>query len=361
MQNSPVNERLEAASQDELQEFRQGKWTEYSEWNVETRQLGDKSVHMRCGLTFTPFANPVSCNAHCSFCSEELMRSEAHVLTSKRLIRDYPRYFAGLEEAWRALAGFPMGLSLSGLEATAEPVWLARLLELLGDMRTVTSFQEKVLYTNGSGLARDAWIGKSLADAGFDRIELSRAHYNESANQRIMRFNRNEPVMTNDVFLEMIGRVGRMLPVKCSCILTRGGVNSVDEVERHLDWLAQSGVQTVVFRELSRLDGGYLPNDTSRWVEANRVEIDPLLKAVCSGPGAVREGWSYLHSVRGYYYYNEHYRYQDRLEVILETSSYSALMKANQTGVVHKLVYHSNGNLCGDWDPDAFVLASFQA
>jgi hypothetical protein len=45
--------------------------------------------------------------------------------------------------------------------------------------------------------------------------------------------------------------------------------------------------------------------------------------------------------------------------VIIETSSYPALMAANAAGTVQKLVFHSNGNLCGDWDPDAHVIGKF--
>ena len=45
-----------------------------------------------------------------------------------------------------------MGLSLSGLEATAEPIWLLRLLDMLEKIQPVFKFDEKVLYTNGSGL-----------------------------------------------------------------------------------------------------------------------------------------------------------------------------------------------------------------
>jgi hypothetical protein len=26
---------------------------------------------------------------------------------------------------------------------------------------------------------------------------------------------------------------------------------------------------------------------------------------------------------------------------------------------VQKLVYHSNGHLCGDWDPDTFIIGRF--
>ena len=64
-------------------------------------------------------------------------------------------------------------------------------------------FAEKVLYTNGTGLARHPDMIDALIAVGFDRIELSRCSFDEQRNQRIMRFNRTEPVMRKEVFLSL--------------------------------------------------------------------------------------------------------------------------------------------------------------
>ena len=119
------------------------------------------------------------------------------------------------------------------------------------------------------------------------------------------------------------------------------------------------GVKEVVLRELSRLDNAYLPNATARWVGENRVPIEPLLQMVAPSLGETRSNWRYLYSTVGYYYYNEHYAYRDQMEVIFETSSYTALSEANETGIIQKMVFHSNGNLCGDWNPNTHVLGNF--
>lgn len=68
--------------------------------------------------------------------------------------------------------------------------------------------------------------------------------------------------------------------------------------------------------------------------------------------------WSYQYSVFGYYYCNEHYLWRGEVEAILETSNYPALIGKHQ-GVVQKLVFHSNGNLTGDWDANSCVLARY--
>jgi YD repeat-containing protein len=44
--------------------------------------------------------------------------------------------------------------------------------------------------------------------------------------------------------------------------------------------------------------------------------------------------------------------------VTFETSDYREMKRRHASGVVYKLIYHANGNLCGDWDPDREVLLS---
>lgn len=250
-----------------------------------------------------------------------------------------------------------MGLSLSGLEATAEPRWLLGLLEAIADF----PFDEKVLYTNGSGLIKHPHLVEALEKAAFDRIELSRCHHDQATNQRVMYINRNEPVWENAHYEDLVRSLRGRLFVKNSCILTQPGIHTLEGMEAYLDWAASLGVREVVFRELSRLDDSYLRNRTAQWVEANRVPIEPLLAELSPSRSGTRACWRYLSSTLGYYYYNEHFLYRGQTEVIIETSSYPALRAANEQGTVQKLVFHSNGNLCGDWDPEAFVVGRFLA
>jgi hypothetical protein len=351
------NQYQTATTSAELAHFRQAAWQLYQPIAPVGITAFGQQRWLRPGLTFTPFANAVRCNAHCAFCSEELMRHEGHQLTAKRLIDDYPAYFARLREVLQPFRHFPLGLSLSGLEATAEPVWLRELLACLTELESSgLLFDEKVLYTNGSGLATTPDLGLALQDFGLDRLELSRCHDDEAVNQEIMRFNRNQPIRHNAVYEATVGWLHRHLTIKNSCILTRVGIATLPDVERYLAWAAGLGVRQVVFRELSRLEGSYLPNVFTEWIEANRVPIEPLLLAVVPTLETARPGWHYAGSTFGYYYYNEHFRWQN-LEVIFETSSYPALQAATATGVLQKLIYHSNGTLSGDWDPDSQVLS----
>jgi len=353
------NHAVQPESDQELIAIRLGKWKYHQQDQLETLKVHGKTYSVRSGLTFTPFANPTKCNSHCRFCSEELQRTDQQNLTSKQVISNHDLYFRALKQVFKDLSGINrIGLSLSGLEATSDPKWLHRLLDLIHE-NSISLFDEKVLYTNSTGLYKDPSLIDKLAKVKFDRLEISRCHYDEEINQRIMYFNRNEPVYQNAIYERLIGALQPNLKIRNSCILTRVGISTIEGVENYLEWKISLGVQEVVFRELSKVDDAYINNPTKRWVEANRISIDPILTEVMSSLKNIRSKWQYSHSKAGYYYYNECYRFRDKITVVLETSSYNELINRNKDEAVQKLIFHSNGNLCGDWDPDSNLLGNY--
>lgn len=338
-------------------EYRDGRWRTFEPKAPVERVLRGKKFLLRPGLTFTPYANPTPCNAHCSFCSEELMRLDAARLSAKRTIADHDVYFAGLDAAWRELAGFELGLSLSGLEATSDPEWLLRLLALLERHRA--SFAERVLYTNGSGLCSDPRLIPALAAARFDRIELSRCHFDDVTNHRVMRFDHGTAIRHRAAFEDTVRRIlASDVDLKLVCILNTEAVATVDDVERYLDDAAALGVKRVVFRALSELGELYRENRETRWISKHRVDVRTLMDSLLPEHGAPREGWTFEGVTSGYYYYNEVYRRRG-VEVVLEGASYVAHAEGVQRGVLQKLVFHSTGDLCGDWVPNAQVVGNY--
>ncbi len=174
-----------------------------------------------------------------------------------------------------------------------------------------------------------------------------------------MYFNRNEPVYQNSHYEKLIRNISKQLHIRNSCILTQAGISSIENIEQYLDWVHELGVREVVFRELSKVDENYVSNPTRLWVDANKVSIDTILESVMPSLIQKRPDWEYTHSKTGYYYYNESFRYKNSITVILETSSYTELINRNNIPVIQKLIFHSNGNLCGDWDPDSQVLGNY--
>ncbi|MBL8920864.1 MAG: radical SAM protein [Myxococcaceae bacterium] len=337
-------------------ELRDGRWRLFEPPAPVERLLRGGRHWLRPGLTFTPYANPTPCNAHCSFCSEELLRTDAARLSAKAIIGDHERYFRGLALAWRELEGFPMGLSLSGLEATTHPQWLLTLLELVRAHDAL--FPWRVLYTNGSGLAGDERLIPALASARFDRVELSRCHFDEGVNHRVMRFDRGVAIRRREVFDETVRRIlGAGPGLKLVCILNSQAVRSLEDVERYLDEASRLGVKQVVFRSLSELGTLYVEGREARWIEAHRVSVRELLDALMP-ERTPREGWTFEGMTVGYYYCNEVYR-RGGVEVTFESASYVAHAEGVQRGVLQKLIFHSTGELCGDWVPNAQVVGNY--
>jgi hypothetical protein len=59
---------------------------------------------------------------------------------------------------------------------------------------------------------------------------------------------------------------------------------------------------------------------------------------------------------QGYYYWNVRMRWRGQCDVTLEASDYEQMKARHRSGVIHKFVFHANGNLCADWDPEREVL-----
>nr|WP_249040999.1 hypothetical protein [Lysobacter maris] len=302
-------------------------------------------------LTFTPYAAARPCSARCRFCSETLKPERDGRMAAR--LRPDADYFQILQRALRAVRGIPMSWSLSGLEASDDEAWLLRLLETLGDEeRRGGVIHERVLYSNGAGLARGR--GGELVSAlrAFDLswLELSRHHPREDRNQAIMRFRPGERVADADTFAATARALAAALPLKLVCLLQRGGVDNPDEVIDYLRWAASLGARSVIFREFSRLDAGYRNTVTRRYIDDARVSIERLLEACMTAPW-----WSSMRPLRlteGYYFWNLVMQSESGLEVVFETSDYAAMHRCHRSGDVYKLVFHPDGHLCAGWEPD---------
>ncbi|QEI09280.1 hypothetical protein FXN63_12360 [Pigmentiphaga aceris] len=309
-------------------------------------------------LTFTPYASARACSARCRFCSETLIDESASGPMSASL-RPGADYFDGLSRALRALRGVPLSYSLSGLENTDDPDWLLSLLSTLTQVGTAGPvIEDRVMYTNGAGLATDgARLLPALRNFGLSWLEWSRHHDDAAANQQIMRFRHDEAVMNQDVFERTLATAQQAFPVKLICIVQQGGIATATDVFRYLDWARDLGVQTVIFREFSVLPDRYRRNVTRRYIDDARVPIDTLLTACMADP-AFNAQFQPLALTGGYYFWNARWRGPQGMEVVFETSDYGAMRAHEESGAVYKLVFHANGNLCSGWQPSRDVLWS---
>jgi len=266
--------------------LRSGKWNQFQPAQLIPHKFNEQQLLLRAGMTFTPYADSLPCTAHCTFCSETLERTDQsgpnpYDKPKLRQRLDHTKYFKAFQEVLEDFISipFPLGLSLSGLEATADVEWVLLLCQLISHPRYRSVFDEKVIYSNGSGFV-DQRLLKALNECGFHRLELSRQHYDDSINQKIMRFQKDIEIRQNEVYQHVIRSIRSSIPnmlVKNCCLLTKTGIGTIEEMEKYILWGKSLGVQEFVFRELCQLStgpGGFVQNRTKTWIDDNRVPMD---------------------------------------------------------------------------------------
>ncbi len=239
---------------------------------------------------------------------------------------------------------------------TDDAQWLLTLLHTLATTPNGPRVEQRVLYSNGAGLARAhaERLLDALVDFGVSWIELSRHHPLQAHNDAIMRFRADEPIADATTFVQTARRIAARLPVRLVCIVQRGGVCSAEEIARYIAWARSCGAGQVIFRELSRLDDAYRNNGTLRYIEQHRIGVEHLLAECMQQPWWSR--WQLDGMTEGYYFWNVRMRSDDGMQVVFESADYAAMHARHATGDVYKLVFFANGRLCAGWDPDADVL-----
>ncbi|MET0355458.1 MAG: hypothetical protein ABW044_01710 [Cellvibrio sp.] len=316
-------------------------------------RIGDIDYLVAQPVTFTPYASATACSARCLFCSENLREEQTQIHSS--LLRPSDLYFSQLGLALQELRGLPISYSLSGLEMTDDKQWFIKLMGLLSSHDAKSPVEQKVLYSNGSGfvdIENDEVFSNAIESFGLTWIELSRHHFDDVKNQNIMRFRSGNKIASNASFAKVIANVQKNTSIKLVCILQHQGIDDLPSLITYLDWAKVMGVSHVIFRELSVLDETYKANRTFNYIASSRVSVGELLKAFLE-----RYSPEIKYSTNGYYFSNlvvEH----EGIDVTFESSNYTDLRNKHDSGKIFKLIFHANGNLCADWNPDKHVLFS---
>lgn len=306
-------------------------------------------------ITFTPYASVMPCSARCKFCSENLRKLVPTISSSE--LRPKSDYFSSLDNVLSKLKGLPLSYSLSGLEMTDDYTWFLTLLERLRDFRKESPVENSVLYTNASGFS-NAITGDSMVKAveafKFDWAEVSRHHYNEDINQEIMRFRSNKEIKKNSIFLSAINSLVKATSVKLVCIVQENGVNDLHSLLSYIYWAKKNGIKNIIFREFSFLNDSYKKNSTRTYVDTSRVSIAKLFESFAKNKEiSGKIDWGY--STNGYYFRNVMGKYQG-VDLVFEVSNYSDMHDKHNSDRIYKLVFHSNGHLCADWNPSRNIL-----
>jgi len=337
------------------------------QWRVRQSEAFDLAGNSTAGktVTFDLWGQPVTvyananlsiysaqaCNARCAFCVEELRPASRGVALDrqKTIEHDDDRYFAAMNAVLAALKPLNPSVSITG----GEPSQDARLPRILSILQA-NGARKRTVTTNGSGLL-DTREGKPLigwiADTGVRHLNISRAHWDERINAKLMRY-RASPDAAALREIATRARAGGTR-VRLSCVLTRGAVDDAAGVLAYLDFAASAGVDNVIFRQLMLTDPATVqPNYVTRFSERRRVAMTPLLAML-----GAREDFTFQRQVMGYYYYVEVWRHRG-IDVVFEGADLAQLERAKHSmpGVIQELIFHPDGKLASTWQPWDGVL-----
>lgn len=192
-------------------------------------------------LSFLPVAR--GCQAACPFCFSEASASAEQ----PRGRLDEP-----IIQRWVRLAA-SRGAERAVITGGGEPTLMPRkeLLKLIETCRS--QLGKVVLITNGVQFAcapRSECLQSlsTLHDAGLSVLAVSRHHPDEAINARLMRYSTQTPLL-----LEAFRSIQASLPglkSRLICVLQRGGVESMADVEAYVAWAASLDVHEICFKEL---------------------------------------------------------------------------------------------------------------
>ncbi len=202
------------------------------------------------------------CNANCKFCITYNLQG----LEGFETIREESLVYAKLE----AVAKFSKSIGVvdanitGGSEPlTAEPNDLIRITRTMSDC-----FGRVNLYTNGIELLKKVnakELVTLLADAGLTNVTISRAHYTDKTNKEIMR-------LSKDYDFKKVVRTcdESNLDLKLSCLLTREGIGTKEDVKDYINVAKENGVKKIIFRELLKVNEN---NTQGTWIKENITPI----------------------------------------------------------------------------------------
>ena len=222
-------------------------------------------------LSFLPIAR--GCQAACPFCFSEASASVEQPQTRV----DWP-LLRGWISAARA-RGAARAVITGGGEPTLLP--FAALTRLIKECSA--AFAKVVLITNGVKFAtmttEDASMHLlALKAAGLSVLAISRHHPDEQVNAKLMNLETRTPALLRTVRETAALASGPRL--RLICVLQRGGVESIRDIDDYVRWASASGAAEVCFKELyvsTTAESVYHSRAANDWSAAHQVPLSLVL------------------------------------------------------------------------------------
>ena len=235
-------------------------------------ELGDYASLTPRTFSVLPIAR--GCQASCPFCFSDASASAEQEQAQLDLTR-----VACLSAAARA-----RGAERFVLTGGGEPglVRHERLCELMAIGKAELGMA--VLITNGHHLARRETAARAamLEDytrAGLSGLAVSRHHHDDDTSGRLMN------LRTDVAGIAQTWGTGRArwpgLRLRFTCVLQRGGVDSLPALESYVDWTSALGVPELCFKELyvsTSVESVYHRHAANDWSHAHQVPLGLVLE-----------------------------------------------------------------------------------
>ena len=221
-------------------------------------------------VSILPVAN--GCQARCAFCfSDSSISKDAHQQHVDTQRWDQLLLSAKTRGAIRAI-----------ITGGGEPGLLAKtkLLDLIKQCRRI--YPKVVLISNGYMIATaedTAQYLRELVHAGLSVLAISRHHYCDATNQRIMSLDTGFPKII-DAF-NLYPAISESLQLRSVCVLQKGGIETQRDLARYLDYCATSNITSICFKELyvsTSIESTYYQEHSNAWSKRNQVPLSMVTR-----------------------------------------------------------------------------------
>lgn len=276
------------------------------------------------------------CNANCEFCVEALRAK--HTCQN-----DYnnEEWKEKVIEALDFMRSMNTSISITGGEPTLNNnlPWLINEI----DKR---NFRKKVITTNGSKLND---VLDNLIAAKFNHLNISRVHYDEDINQKIMKFNKGEYIDNEKLEQHIRKANNNNVRVRLSCLINKLGIQDTNDVLDYIMYYKCNGVDNFVFRELMNYDfenarqsGESVNPAKERFYKNNFIDITSVIEELKS------MDFEIINEVNGYYYNVIVFNIYG-CAVCFEKANLEN-MKDKKENEIYEFVLHPSGNLTSSWN-----------
>ena len=293
------------------------------------------------------------CNANCKFCVAQLRFENKGMMYKKSKIVSDEEYFKRLEYVLDYLKPLNPSVSITG----GEPTKSKRLIPIL-ELIEKYGYRKRTLTTNGSGLF-DVVNGKTIlqhiTDNHFQHLNISKAHYDEEINKRIMQYEKGYCSNEDIEKIAIFAKANNLRP-RMSCLLLKDGISTKEGMIEYLNFFQSIGIDNVIFRETMDYDEDNMSNkEKMEYLEKNKVKLNDIWATIDGD-----ERFTPIRQLLGYYYYVEVYKFQN-VDMVSESANlvklYEQKEKAKDT--VFEMIFHPNGKLNGSWVDNEDILLDY--